>query len=109
MTPRPLIAALALACTAALTGCGKTGELERPAPLFDAKAKADYDAQKAADAAAKAREAAARRNQRGDTVFDPIDQPPAQAPYAPAIPGRTDPLGPSPQTPGPGSSYAPDR
>jgi predicted small lipoprotein YifL len=109
MSLRPLIIALALVGAASLAGCGKTGELERPAPLFGGQAKADYDAQKAADAAAKARDAAARRSQRGNTVFDPVDQPATQAPYAPSIPGRTDPLGPSAQTPGAGASYSPDR
>jgi hypothetical protein len=109
MTPRPLIIALALACAAGLAGCGKTGELERPAPLFGAQAKADYDAQKAEEAAAKARDIAARRRPRGDTVFDPVDAPPTQAPYAPSIPGRTDPFGSGPLTSGAGANNAPDR
>jgi predicted small lipoprotein YifL len=97
-----------IAIAAALAGCGKTGTLERPAPMFGAQAKADYQAQKEADGAAKAREAAARRSEQGNTVFDPIDQPATQAPYAPDIPGRTNPLGPGPQTVG-GGDTAPDR
>lgn len=109
MTVRPLIIALTLTVAAGgLSACGKTGELERPAPLFGAQAKADYEQQKADAAAARARDAQARRNQQGNTVFDPVDGPPTQAPYAPSIPGRTDPLGPAPQTPG-GSNYTPDR
>jgi hypothetical protein len=72
--------------------------------LFGAQAKTDYNAQKAAEAAAKARDAAARSSEHGNTVFDPVDQPATQAPYAPSIPGRTDPLGPSPQTPASGSN-----
>jgi predicted small lipoprotein YifL len=107
MTPRPLIIALALTFAAGLAGCGKTGDLERPAPLFGAQAKADYDAQKAAEAAAKARDAAARRKPKGNTVFDPVDRPPTQAPYAPSIPGRSDPFGPGPQTSGASSNNTP--
>jgi hypothetical protein len=114
MTSRPnptrlFALVLGVAAVAALAGCGKTGELGQPAPLFGAQAKADYEAKQAADAAAKARDAAARRNQRGDSVFNPIDTPPTQAPYAPSLPGRTDPFGPAPHTPGAGSSTAPDR
>jgi hypothetical protein len=108
MTIRPLVLALLLASTAAVAGCGKTGSLDRPAPLFGSKARADYDAKRATDAAARAREAAARRNQQG-TPLDPTSQVPTQAPYAPSLPGRTDPLGPSPQTPGAGSNTAPDQ
>ena len=84
MTIRPLIAALTLTLAAGgLSACGKTGELERPAPLFGAQAKADYEQQKADAAAAKARDAQTRRNVQGNTVFDPVDRPPTQAPYAP--------------------------
>jgi hypothetical protein len=36
----------------ALTACGRVGALEQPAPLYGAKAKADYQAKKAAAAAA---------------------------------------------------------
>ncbi len=110
MTVRTLIIALTLTLAAGgLSACGKTGDLERPAPLFGAQAKADYDQQKADAAAARARDAETRRNEQGNTVFDPVDRPPTQAPYAPDIPGRTDPLGPAPQTPGAGSNNAPDR
>jgi len=105
MTIRPLIAALTLTLAAGgLSACGKTGELERPAPLFGAQAKADYEQQKADAAAAKARDAQTRRNVQGNTVFDPVDRPPTQAPYAPDIPGRTDPFGPRA-----GSNNSPDR
>jgi hypothetical protein len=101
------IIALALAA-AGLAGCGKTGTLERPAPMFGAQATADYQAQKAAEGAAKARDSEIRRSEQGNQVFDPIDQPATQAPYAPDIPGRTNPLGPGPQTLG-GGDTAPDR
>ena len=96
MTARPLILALLLASAATLAGCGKTGELDRPAPLFGAQAKADYQAKREADAAARARAIAAKRTQENNTLLDPAAQPPAQAPYAPPLTGRTDPLaGPS--------------
>ena len=36
----------------ALSACGRVGALEQPAPLYGAKAKADYQAKKAAAAAA---------------------------------------------------------
>jgi hypothetical protein len=99
-----MLAAL-LVAGALLSGCGKTGELEQPAPLFGAKAKADYQAKQAADAAARARAAAARSQQNNDLI-DPSAPAPTQAPYAPPLTGRTDPLGPSPQ---PGGGPTPDR
>ena len=37
----------------ALAACGRVGPLDQPAPLYGAKAKADYRAKKAAEAAAK--------------------------------------------------------
>jgi len=100
MIARPLVLALLMTAAVGLTACGKTGELERPAPLFGTKAKADYDAKRAADAAARARDAAARRSQQNNTLLDPAAQQPAAAPYAPPLTGRTDPLG-GPSTPNP--------
>jgi hypothetical protein len=47
MKTRLLIASTALAALA-LVGCGKQGDLDRPAPLIGEKAKADYRAQRAA-------------------------------------------------------------
>jgi uncharacterized protein YceK len=47
--------ALIAACALALSGCAKVGTLDRPAPLFGEKAKAKYRAEKAAEAAAKAK------------------------------------------------------
>jgi predicted small lipoprotein YifL len=106
---RPLLIALLFA-SAALAGCGKTGDLEQPAPLFGAKAKADYDSRRAEAAAARAQDAATRRSQQqSGTPLDPTYGPPTQAPYAPPLVGRTDPFGPAPQTPGAGSSTAPDQ
>jgi hypothetical protein len=37
-----------------LAACGRVGPLDQPAPLYGAKAKADYRAKKKAEAAAKA-------------------------------------------------------
>ena len=98
MTLRSLILIPAFALVGAgLSACGKTGELERPAPMFGAQAKQDYETQKAARAGAKAAEdAKTRESLRNNTVFDPQSGPAPQAPYAPPLPGRTDPSGPPP-------------
>jgi hypothetical protein len=101
MTARPQIArfglAAALLAGLALGACGKLGDLEQPAPLFGAKAKADYAARRHADEAARARAAAAKSapaEQNANTP-DPSALPLHQAPWAPPIPGRTDPNGPN--------------
>jgi hypothetical protein len=39
-----------------LAACGRVGPLDQPAPMYGAKAKADYKAKKAQEAAAKAPE-----------------------------------------------------
>jgi hypothetical protein len=110
MTIRPIVLALLMASGAVLAGCGKTGELERPAPLWGEAAKHDYDTQRAAEAGAKAaRDSAARRNEQNNTVFDPAAGPAPVAPYAPPLQGRTDPLGPGPQTAGQQQNNAPDQ
>jgi len=51
---RPIVAIGILAGALVLSGCGKIETLDQPAPLYGAKAKADYQARKAAEAAAKA-------------------------------------------------------
>lgn len=106
---RAALAASLLVAAAALGACGKTGDLEQPRPLIGDKAKADYDAEKARQAADRAAAAERRRTDMGGTVLDPTAQPLTEAPYAPAIPGRTDPLGPGPQAPGQGPASAPDQ
>ena len=85
-----------------LAACGLPGELEQPAPLFGAQAKADYAAKKKAEAEARAREDAARKAQPqpASVVEDPTNQPLTQAPYAPAIPNPTG----DPRAGGPASS-----
>jgi len=107
MIARPAIA-VALLATLALTGCGKLGDLEQPAPMFGAQAKADYQAQRRAQDAAHARAQAARTpeaEQNGNTP-DPNALPLHVAPFAPPIPGRTDPAGPPTALPSPGQPAA---
>lgn len=49
MTLRPLAFALILSIAgASLAGCGRLGDLERPAPLWGAAEKAKYEAEKKA-------------------------------------------------------------
>jgi hypothetical protein len=57
---RGALAATAMIAAAALAGCGKQGALEQPAPLFGAKAKAEYEARKAQEARDDAQRAAQR-------------------------------------------------
>jgi predicted small lipoprotein YifL len=70
---RSLIAlAAVLTLGAALAGCGKQGDLERPAPLWGAKAKAEYEAQQ--------RQAAEARNQaQADNQIEPLPDEGANA------------------------------
>jgi hypothetical protein len=49
------VAMMSLLGALCLAACAKVGTLDRPAPLFGEKAKADYRAQKAAADAAKAK------------------------------------------------------
>jgi hypothetical protein len=110
MTARPLIIALALAGVG-LAGCGKTGLLEQPAPLFGAQAKADYAARKKTDADAKARTAAAKKAQStAPIVDDPDGQPAPTGPYNPPNPAHlSDPFAHGPQGALPSPGTGPDR
>jgi predicted small lipoprotein YifL len=97
MTRSMLISTLATAF--ALAACGKVGVLERPAPLYGAKAKADYNAsgQAAADRAQERKDQdqieRLPREKRYDPNADPSSsrlvpvtgEPPA--PNAPSPPG----------------------
>ena len=107
MTARPLVLILFLSSTA-LAGCGKTGLLEQPAPMFGAQAKADYEAQHRAQDAARARAQAARmpEAEQNANTPDPNALPLHEAPFAPPIPGRTDPAGPPTALPSPGQPSA---
>jgi len=75
---------LAAAAAFALSGCGKQGDLERPAPLWGAK-RAQYEAEQRA-AAARARESEAHR--RGP---DEPSQPVMPARSAPMPGAKSDP------------------
>ena len=100
MTRVLALAILGPALAAALSACGKQGDLDRPGPLWGPKAKAEYAAQKRAQA-----EAASNAAEAGQPGQPPASgpgsnpyanpAPPAQAP----IPGeRTYPSGaPNPQ------------
>lgn len=84
-----------------LAGCGKEGPLERPAPLFGSRARAQYEAERAQEA----RDDAQRAGQRGAStetgnsnapatrreVLDPnqVLSPASQAP----LPGAPNPMG----------------
>ena len=106
MTPRLILAALFFS-SVALSGCGKVGELEQPAPLFGAKAKADYEAKKRAEADAKAKAKKDNSEPTTPNVPDPNHPPLTQAPYATPMPGAgNSPFGTVPQgaLPSPGTS-----
>ena len=90
-TPR-LLACVVLVGALALGACGKEGQLDRPAPLFGAKAKAEYRAQ-------QAREAAARRAAKA-TAGDPAPPPPDYQRGDPSLdPMRASPVPGAPSTP----------
>jgi hypothetical protein len=85
----------ALATAACLAACGKEGSLDRPAPLFGAKAKAEYKAEQDREAAE------ARKQARGDNSV------PNPAPAAPDY-SRPDPaLDPLRASPPPGAPRTP--
>jgi hypothetical protein len=97
MTARSVMIALFFGAGAlsasALSGCGKTGELEQPAPLYGAQAKADYQAKKKAEAEERARQEAARKAQPAppSVVEDPTNTPLTQAPYSAPLPSTANP------------------
>jgi hypothetical protein len=98
-----IIGAAGMIALLALAGCGKQGALERPAPLFGARAKAQYEAEKAAEAAASHPTGTSSNEQgNGDNaprttrdVRDPAQvlRPASQAPVvgAPTGPGGAPP------------------
>jgi hypothetical protein len=78
MTPGRLLRLAGLLLAGSLlVACGRVGTLEQPAPLYGAKAKADYQARKAA-------EAAAATKHRDDGGPEPITE---AAPLNPPLPG----------------------
>lgn len=71
----------------ALGACGKLGSLDRPAPLFGSKAKADYAAEK------KREQQQARANAAGANPGDPAPPPPDYGQGDPALdPTRASPV-----------------
>ena len=82
---RSVVMALAgLSVVAAIASCGKQAELQRPTPMWGAKAKADYAAQKRAEAANATNAAEANK------VIGP--QSPALRPYTNPGPAYEDPI-----------------
>ena len=106
MTPRHLLLALGLA--AAVSGCGRRGDLEQPPPLFGERARAQYEAQQ------RARETTRQEADAEDArapVPDPTDRFEPASRNVPAtrepIDGSNDPVGPRPneqQTQRPGGA-----
>ena len=72
---RILVLVLVLSASALGAGaCGRIGPLDQPPPLFGARAKADYYAQRQQQAQAAAdRSAATRQNQQGSAERTPQD------------------------------------
>jgi hypothetical protein len=65
------LAGLGILAAAGLAGCGKQGVLERPAPLFGSRARAEYEAERAQEA----RDQAQRDAQRPATQAQPGEPP----------------------------------
>ena len=80
------ILAAALLVAVSLAGCGKQGDLERPAPLWSAKAKAEYAAQKRQQADVKTKEA------QGNTIETLPDEGEGSNPFTNPAPPRTVPI-----------------
>ena len=97
---RSAVLFVGLALISSLAACGRQGSLERPAPLFGSRARAEYEAQKAQEArddaqrraqsSGVAEPEASRANSRRE-VLDP-NQTLSPASSAP-LPGAPNPLG----------------
>ena len=98
MTTARIALLAALSAGTLLGACGRVGMLEQPAPLYGAKAKADYQARKAAEA-----KAAATRREQGEPEIlaepSPSTEPPLPAGAAP--PPNVAPPTPQPSQSGP--------
>jgi len=66
-----------LAAAAGLSACGKQGVLEQPPPLFGSRARAEYEANKKAEAAAAERRNA-QNNAPGSAEKETDDGPPTK-------------------------------
>ncbi len=74
-----LTACVVLGLAAPICGCGRVGLLDQPAPLYGEKAKAEYQARKAAAA-----QAAAQHRETGEPEALPAR--PAASPMMPVLP-----------------------
>jgi predicted small lipoprotein YifL len=84
---RPLILlATASALAIGLGACGKQGDLERPAPMWGAAAKAEYEAQRRQQADTKTREA------QGSQIETLPDEGPGSDPNTNPAPIRSNPI-----------------
>jgi hypothetical protein len=90
-------ASVVLIAALGLTACGKVGALDQPAPLYGEKAKAQYQAEQAAAAAARA--------QKDNGPPDPINPDKTYNPYADPGPQRAQPI--QGQNPSPSGGAAP--
>jgi predicted small lipoprotein YifL len=101
---KPLIRTAALAALIAgsvsLAGCGKQGVLERPAPLFGREAKAQYEAEKAAEAKASAAAAARRDGKPVDNSDNVRTTSEVRDPAQVLTPARSAPVVGAPSGPG---------
>jgi len=80
VSPRLLIAVGAFGLAASsLVGCGKIGPLEQPAPLFGARAKAQYQADKQQAQAAAQQQGAAPRDATGSAEREVENEPVSNA------------------------------
>jgi hypothetical protein len=79
-----LLLAAASLVAAGVAACGKQGDLDRPGPMWSAQSKADYAAQKRAQADAASNAAASNR------VIGP--QNPAALPYTTTAPASVAPI-----------------
>ncbi|MFI4934908.1 MAG: hypothetical protein ACHP7N_09845 [Caulobacterales bacterium] len=86
MTRVALIAIGLFALAASLSGCGKQGDLDRPGPMWGAKEKAAYEAQRRQQADQKTNAA------QGDKIETLPDEGPGSDPNTNPAPPRTDPI-----------------
>lgn len=83
LVPRILVMAGA---ALVLTACGKVGELDRPAPMWGERAKADWAAKQKAAADAQSRKDDQDAAQRGHPPPVPPDSAPSESPSVPQQP-----------------------
>ena len=94
MTARLILMALVAAAT--LSGCGRRGDLDRPAPLWGDRAKAEYEAEQRARQQQAQPETPAPAARRVDPATRNV--PATQEP----VDGSSDPVGDRPDLDGPG-------